>query len=97
MKTIISGPVKQHHLDEADMLYGISPSVYITNGDSVPPFGTTPVDVQPPCPMLPGELGEHQRDWTMCLQADALILVGENPHLLHAATRNKLLVYVSDR
>ena len=96
MKTIISGPVQQHHLDDADLFSGITPTSYITNGGSTPPVSNLPVDVEPPCPKLPDDLGEHQRNWAMCNKADALVLVGENPHLLKAAQTYKLKIYEAD-
>lgn len=97
MKTIISGPVRQRHLDDAEFLVGITPTSFMTNGDSVPPVSQLPVEVDPPCPKLPGELGEHQRNWTMCNTADALVLVGHNPHLLNAARRMGLTIYEVER
>ena len=95
MKTIISGPVHHRHIDDAELFAGIVPTSYLTNGDSMPPTDL-PVEIDPPCPKLPGELGEHQRNWSMCNTAEALVLVGHNPHLLNAARKLKLKVYEAD-
>ena len=92
MKTIISGRVTQQHLDDADLLVGIVPTSYITNGKSTPPASKLFTDVMPICPKLP-EAGERQRNHTMCLQADALIVAGPNEHLVKCARMLNLLVY----
>lgn len=93
MRTVITGEIEPHHLEDAEFMCGIVPTVFLTNGDSVPPISKVPVDVMPPCPMLPGELGVHQRNYTLCLQADALISVGGDPHLVRIARKYGLQVY----
>lgn len=93
MKVVITGQVEQHHLEDAELLYGISPTLFLTNGDSEPPCTDIPTEVMPPCPMLPGELGVHQRNYTLCLQADALISVGGDPHIIGVARKYGLPVY----
>ena len=92
MKTIISGPVTQSHIDDADLMAGITPTSYITNGLSTPPVSKLVTTVMPICPMLP-DAGERQRNYTMCLHADALIVAGPNEHLVQCAKRNNLPVY----
>lgn len=94
MKTVISGRITRAILDDADLIGGITPSSFIHNGQShnSAPKGFE-VDVQPTCPMLPGETGEKQRDWTMCLGADAVIVADGNEHLAHCGRRLNLPVY----
>jgi len=92
MRVIISGKVTQQDIDDADMLAGIVPTSYVTNGKSTPPASQLPTDVMPICPKLP-DAGERQRDWTMCLNADALIVAGGNDHLVQCARRFNLPVY----
>ncbi len=96
MKTVIYGPVEQHHLDDAEFIAGITPTLFLTNGYYMPPASAVPVHVDPPSPMLPGELGEKQRDYSLLLQADALICVGGNPHLVRIANGYKLPVYEAE-
>lgn len=92
MRTIISGPVTQQHLDDAELMAGIVPTSYLTNGLSTPPLSSLETTVDPICPKLP-ECGERQRNASMCLYADALICVGENEHLVSCARNNGLVVY----
>lgn len=92
MKTIISGPVTQRDIDDADLLAGIVPTSYITNGKSTPPASQLETTVMPVCPKLP-DSGVRQRDYTMCLNADALIVSGPNEHLVGVARSLKLTVY----
>lgn len=93
MKVIITGEVEPHHVEDAEFMCGITPTSYLTNGDSTPPASNLPTYVMPPCPMLPGELGVHQRNYTLCLQADALISVGGDPHIVGIARKYGLPVY----
>lgn len=93
MKTIIFGKVTPEHLADAELFSGITPSSFITNGDSTPPASNLPTEVIPQCPKIPGEPGERQNHWRMVLSADALILVGRNDHLIEVANRCDLLVY----
>ena len=92
MKTIISGPVTTQDIADADLMAGIVPTRYITNGKSTPPASNLTTEVMPICPMLP-DAGEHQRNYTMCPQADALIVSGGNEHLVQCAKRYNLPVY----
>ena len=94
MRTVISGKITQAILDDADLLAGITPSSFVHNGYSQHKIKTDlPVEVDPPCPMLPGETGDKQRNWTMCLRADAVIVADGDEHLVRAAQRLKLPVY----
>jgi hypothetical protein len=93
MKTVIYGPVEPHHLEDAEFIAGITPTRFLSNGHYLPPPSNIPVDVDPPSPMLPGELGEKQRNYSLLLQADALICVGGNPHLVRIANDYKLPIY----
>lgn len=93
MRVVITGYIEPRHLEDAEFMCGITPTVFLTNGDSVPPVSNVPVDVTPLCPMLPGELGVQQRNYTLCLHADALISVGGDPHLVGIARKYGLPVY----
>lgn len=92
MRTIISGPVTAQDIEDADLLAGIVPTCYVTNGRSTPPASNLFTDVNPICPMLP-DVGERQRNYTMVLRADALICSGANEHLLKVARQYGLLIH----
>lgn len=96
MKTIIYGRVTPEHLADAELFAGITPTSYITNGNSTPPASKLATEVIPPCPMVPGEPGEKQNHWRLIAFADALILVGRNDHLLSIAQRMDLLIYEAE-
>ena len=54
MRVIISGPVTQDHLDDADLLADIAPTSFVTNGLSAPPANSgLPTEVYPICMMQP--------------------------------------------
>lgn len=90
MRTIISGPATRDTLDSADLISGITPSAIVTNG-ATPDLGL-PVTVFKVDPKL-GSLGEDARDYTLVQNADALVLVGDNDHLLKLAQEYGLAVY----
>lgn len=93
MRTIISGPVKPEHLEIADLMAGIRPTSLVTNGRPAPDAKLgIPVTCFPVCERL-GMLGETARDYTLCQNADALIVVGENPHLVGIARQYGLPVW----
>lgn len=92
MRTIISGPVDDQTLDSADLIGGITPTSFVTNGLWEPPFSVLPEKVYPIEPKL-GRLGEDARDYTLCQNADALIVAGENDHLVRVAQLYGLLVF----
>lgn len=95
MRTIISGPVTDDTLVSADLIAGITPSSYVTNGlwktPGLPPHGW--VDTWPIESKLGPGLGETARDYTLCQNADAAIIVGGNEHLAQVARQYGLLVY----
>lgn len=94
MKTVISGRITRAILDDADLMAGITPTSFVHNGysaNSVPK--DYPVEVQPPCPMLPGETGDKQRNRTMVLHADAVIVADGDEHLVRCAQSLNLPVY----
>ncbi len=94
MRTILSGPVTQAHIDDADLMADIVPTSYVTNGLSEPPKNSKlPVEVFPICMMQPEYSRVQARDYTLTLNADALICVGDNPHLVTLAKKYDLLVY----
>ena len=98
MRVIISGPVTQDHLDDADLLADIAPTSFVTNGLSAPPAKTgLPTEVYPICPMQPEATRVIARDYTLCQNADALVCVGDNPHLVELALNYGLVVYEVDQ
>lgn len=92
MKTIIYGPVTYDTLDTA-VLFGIEPTSYITNGQSEPPLSLLETTIIPIDKKVSGEPGVLQNHWRMVLAADALIVKGENDHLVHCAETYGLAVY----
>lgn len=96
MKTAIYGPVTEQHLADASLFAGIEPTEFVTDARSVPPFSQRATLAIPVDPKVGGEAGLRQQHWRMVIRADALICVGENEHLCHAATRHGLLVYQVD-
>ena len=93
MRVIISGPVTQDHLDDADLLADIAPTSFVTNGLSTPPACGLPTEVWPVCLMQPDATRVIARDYTLCQNADALVCVGHNPHLVELARSYDLPVY----
>jgi len=89
VRTIISGRVTPDVLDRADFIMGIVPTRFVTNGATRTDL---PTDVYPIDPKL-GEAGEIARDYSLVQQADALIVVGRNPHLVGLARMYGLLVH----
>ena len=92
MRVIISGPVTEDDLADAEMLADIRPSSFVTNGTSTPPLSMLPVDVFPVCTMR-GHGAEDARDYTLCHNADALVSRDGSRHLLMLAERYGLLVF----
>lgn len=97
MRVIISGPVTQDHLDDADLLADIAPTSFVTNGLSTPPACSLYTEVLPICPMQPKETSRIARDYTLVQNADALVCVGDNPHLVDLALNYGLVVYEVDQ
>lgn len=97
MRTIIHGPVTQDHLDDADLLADITPTSFVTNGLSTSPACGLYTEVWPICPMQPKETSTLARDYTLVQNADALICVGHNPHLVDLARSYALAVYEVDQ
>lgn len=93
MRTILYGPVTQRHLDDADLLAGITPTSYVTNGTTVPPASNLPVDVRPICDKQPEETRRIANYYGLVLYSDALICVGACPELVTIAKRYALTVY----
>jgi hypothetical protein len=92
MRTILSGPVTADHLSTAE-LFGIEPTSFVTNGATAPPADTgLPTDVFPVDVKL-ATLGGSARDFTLCQNADALICIGGNPHLVNIARQYGLAVF----
>ena len=95
MKTILHGPVSEQHLADAALFSGITPTPYITNGSASPPFGALVVNVMAPDPLV-GEVAVLQSHVRMVLEADALICVGANKHLVRVAEAFDLLLYEAE-
>lgn len=93
MKTILYGPVTEAHLADASLFSGIDPTAFVTNGTRKPPATALPVETIPVCPLVGDTAGELQNHWRLVLAADALICVGENPHLIECAERYGLPIY----
>ena len=94
MLVLLSGPVTADHLADAELMVGITPTSFVTNGLSEPPRGNRlPVEVMPICMMQPVETRVQARNYSMVQNADALICVGENVHLVSLARNYDLLVY----
>ena len=95
MKTILHGQVTEQHLADAALFAGIEPTSFITNGGGTPPFGPLAVNVMVPDPMV-GEVAVLQSHVRMVLEADALICVGVNEHLVRVAEAFDLLLYEAE-
>ena len=95
MRVIISGPVTEAYLADADLLVGIVPTSYVTNGLSIPPFSSLITNVFPIDPMLP-DIGERRINYVLAQNADALVLVGENDHLLNIAQQYHLAIFTAE-
>lgn len=93
MRVIIWGKVTQRHLDDADLLVGITPTSYVTNGTTVPPASNLPVTVYPICDKQPETTRERANQYTLVHNADALICVGKNDALVALALIYGLPVY----
>lgn len=92
MRTIIAGRVTADTLTAAEMFEGIEPTSYVTNGLSTPPASDLPTQAHPICRAL-GVLGKDARDYTLAQNADALVLRGEDEHLVRVARQYGLKVY----
>lgn len=93
MRTIISGLITAAVLADAELLAGIEPTSFVTNGQCSPPADSgLPTDALPICKKL-ASLGELARDYTLCQHADACIVVGGNDHLVRVAQQYGLPVF----
>ena len=91
---ILHGPVTADHLADAELMAGIVPTSFVTNGLSHPPRGNRlSVEIMEPCMKQPAETRVRAREYSMVQNADALICVGENVHLVSLARNYDLLVY----
>lgn len=94
MRVIIHGPVTADHLADAELMAGITPTSFVTNGLSHPPRGSNlPVEVMPICMKQPAETRIRAREYSMVQAADALICADYNPGLVLLARNYDLLVY----
>lgn len=92
MRTIIAGRVTEDTLTSASLFGGIDPTSFVTNGLSTPPASQRQTTVYPIDKAL-GVLGKDARDYTLAQHADALVLVGQDEHLLRVAAQYGLAVY----
>lgn len=94
MRTIIYGPVTADTLADAEMFAGIQPTSFVINDEQAGPPAECgkPTDVFPICKRL-GILGAAARDYTLCQNADACIVVGGNDHLVRVAMQYGLPVF----
>lgn len=95
MRVILWGKVDQRHLDDADLLVGITPTSYVTNGNWIG-WSDLPVDMFPICDKQPETTRDRANHYTLVHNADALICVGKNEHLVELAKRYELPVYEVD-
>lgn len=94
MRVILHGPVTADHLADAELMAGITPTSFVTNGLSHPPRGSNlPVEVMAPCMKQPAETRIRAREYSMVQAADALICADYNPGLVLLARDYDLLVY----
>lgn len=94
MRVILHGPVTSDHLADAELMAGITPTIFVTNGLSEPPRGSRlPVEVMEICMLQPVETRVRAREYTLVQNADALICADHNPGLVLLARRYDLLVY----
>jgi hypothetical protein len=94
MRVILHGPVTADHLADAELMAGITPTSFVTNGLSHPPRGSRlPVEVMPICMKQPAETRIRAREYSMVQAADALICADYNPGLVLLARNYDLLVY----
>lgn len=93
MRVIISGPVTKQDIEDADLMAGIVPTSFVTNGRSTPPASKMTTEVIPICMMQPEETRVQARNYSLVQNADALICSGDNPHLVNLAHQYELPVY----
>ena len=94
MRVILSGPVTSDHLADAELMAGVTPTSFVTNGLSHPPRGNRlPVEVMEPCMKQPVETRVQARNYSLVQNADALICADNNPGLVLLARNYDLLVY----
>lgn len=96
MKVVLSGPVTAEILDRADMLGGITIREAIVSDKQQPPPAELNLTVTciPLSAMLGDELSVLQNDWRLVMAADAVVIVGDNPHLARCANIYQLPCYV---
>lgn len=92
MRVIISGPVTLADLQEAELMLGITPTEFVTNGLWHPPAELNlPVEVHPICTMRPD--AERANNFTLVLYADALVCRDADQGLIESANIYELLVF----
>lgn len=93
MRTILYGPVDMDTLAMA-AVFDIVPTCFVVHDRTPPP----PVEANLPVWYHPverklGHGAEAARDYTLCQNADALIITDNNPHLLQVARQYKLAIF----
>ena len=93
MKVFISGPITEQDLADADMLMGIVPTEFLTNGVHHPPASDIPVTVYPPDPMHSEDSRVQSAIVRAAVAADAAIVTDNNAAVLKACALFGLQVY----
>jgi hypothetical protein len=93
MRVIISGRVTRQHLEDAELLAGITATCLLMNDERKPPELGLPVEVMPICKMHGEDTAIPQRNYSLAQAGDALICVGRNDHLVKLCEKYGLPVY----
>lgn len=92
MIVVIDGPVTENDLEMAELISGITPTSFLTNGLSAPPVSNLQTEVIPLEPKNPdGALA--QSHWRLGIYGQAVILGRPNPHLRRVAESCGLPIY----
>ena len=77
----------------ADLMAGIIPTSFVTNGLNTPPVSQLETEVFPICQMRDRDGAIIARNYTLCHNADAVIVRGSDEHLVRLALQYGLPVY----
>lgn len=100
MRVILSGPVTLEDIEAAELMEGIVPTQFISNGkDPLPDvdlfYDVRPAVIMPLDPKIAGIYGELRNNYPMVQIADAIIIHGRNIHLVKLAGQYNLPYYVA--
>ena len=93
MKILIHGPVTQADLDNADLLMGWTPTILITDDQTVYPWWTGPVEMHSVNTLIHEEIQESNLALRLAIYADAAIVAGDAPLILKACKSLDVEVY----